>query len=90
MTVGKFDTEEYMRKQEELSRLVTVDDTHIVFHIPGNHVDAEYDIALNTCTNAEQIIGWIIHLTEKQWVDKQILRRFIKIATHHAGVKIEI
>lgn len=88
MTLKKIDAQEYMRREEELSRIVSVDDTHIVFHIPGDHIDGHYEIALSTCKTGEQIVSWIFHLTEKQWVDRDILRRFIKEASHHAGITL--
>lgn len=88
MTSKTLDVEGYMRREEELSRIVTVDETHIVIHIPGDHIDGDYEISLSSCKTAEQIVSWIFHLTGKQWVDRDILRRFIKVASHHAGITL--
>jgi len=88
MTTRKIDVHGYLEREEELSRIVTIDETHIIFQIPGDHIDAEYEIALNTCKTPEQVVSWIFHLTEKQWVDRGILRRFIKLASHHAGIAL--
>lgn len=88
MTSKSLDFNEYLRREEELSRIVTVDETHIVIHIPGDHIDGDYEIALSTCKTGEQLVSWIFHLTEKQWMDRGILRRFIKVASHHAGIPL--
>lgn len=88
MTLKKLDVNEYLEHEKELSRIVTVDATHIVINIPGDHIDGEYEIPLSSCKTAEQVVGWIFQLSEKQWVTRDILRRFIKEASHHAGINL--
>lgn len=88
MTLKTLDTQDYLRREEELSRIVTINDNCIIFHIPGEHIDSEYDIALSSCKTAEQLVSWVFHLSGKQWVDRDILRRFIKIASERAGITL--
>lgn len=88
MTAKKLDVNAYLENEDRLSEIVTVDETHIIFKIPGEHVDGEYDIALISCQTAEQLVGWIFHLTGKSWITNDILRRFIKEASSHAGIEL--
>lgn len=88
MTLSKIDVDGFLKKELELNELIKVDETHIVFHIPGDHIDGEYEIALLSCKTPEQVISWIYHLSEKQWVTRDILRRFIKVASANAGITL--
>lgn len=88
MTAHKLDVEGYLQREKELAEIVQVDDTHIVIQIPGEHLDGEYEIALVSCKTAEQVVGWIYQLSEKQWVTRDILRRFIKVACAKAGIEL--
>lgn len=88
MTMQKLDVNAYFENEKELSRIVTVDETHIVFNIPGDHIDGTYEIALASCKSPEQVVSWIFHLSAKQWVNRDILRRFIKVASDHAGINL--
>lgn len=88
MTVKKLDVNEYLEREKDLSEIITVDATHIVIQIPGDRVDAEYEIPLSSLKTGEQLVSWIFQLTEKSWVTRDILRRFIKEASHHAGIDL--
>ncbi|AZS56761.1 hypothetical protein [Pectobacterium parmentieri] len=88
MTTKKLDINAYLENEARLSEIVTVDDTHILINIPGEHIDGEYSIALVSCSTAEQLVGWIFHLTEKSWITNDILRRFIKEASANAGIDL--
>ncbi|MGL9721609.1 hypothetical protein [Symbiopectobacterium sp.] len=88
MTAKKLDVNAYLENEAKLSEIVTVDDTHIIINIPGDHIDGEYAIALVSCKTAEQVVGWIFHLTGKSWITNDILRRFIKEASAHAGIEL--
>ena len=46
-----------------------------------------YDVALNRCSTPESILGWVHHLSEKNWVSKKMLREFIEIAANHHGIE---
>ncbi|CAA0273248.1 MULTISPECIES: hypothetical protein [Klebsiella] len=88
MTAHKLDVEGYLQREKELAEIVQVDDTHIVIQIPGEHLDGEYEIALVSCKTPEQVVGWIYQLSEKQWVTRDILRRFIEVASAKAGIEL--
>lgn len=88
MTAHKLDVEGFLQREKELAEIIQVDETHIVIHIPGNVLDDEYEIALNACKTPEQVIGWIFHLSAKQWVTRDILRQFIKVACNKAGISL--
>lgn len=88
MTAKKMDVNAYIQRENELSEIVVVDKTHIVINIPGDMIDGEYEISLDTCKTADQVLSWVFQLTEKSWMTRDILRRFIKEASHHAGVTL--
>ncbi|PLR52392.1 hypothetical protein [Chimaeribacter arupi] len=86
MTLKKLDVESYAERQKELSEIFTVDDTHIVINIPDT--DAQYEIARDTCTSGAQVVSWIFQLTEKNWMTREMLRHFIKIASREANITL--
>ncbi|TYL43921.1 hypothetical protein [Dickeya sp. ws52] len=88
MILKKLDVDEYIRSEQELSEIVSVDNTHIIIQIPGDHLDGEYEIALASCKTPEQVVSWIYQLSEKQWITREILRRFIKVASNNAGISL--
>lgn len=88
MTLSKLDIDGFLKKELELDEIIQVDKTHIVIHIPGDHIDGEYEIALLSCRTPEQVVSWIYQLSEKQWVTGDILRRFIKVASANAGITL--
>ena len=88
MTLKKFDVDSFIAQEEELNRAIRIEDNHIVIKIPDNDFDETYDIPLSGLLDASDLVEWIFHLTEKQWVNRRLLRRFIKIASAHVGVKL--
>lgn len=49
---------------------------------------ADYEIPLSRCQNAEQLLGWIAHLSEKIWVTPDTLRQLILVAKD-CGVPVD-
>ncbi len=47
-----------------------------------------YDIELSRCNTAQSILAWVAHLSEKIWIETQMINEFVKIATKKAGIKI--
>lgn len=47
---------------------------------------ADYDIALDSCSTHSQIVFWVMHLSEKTWFDREMLRTFIQAACSHHGL----
>jgi hypothetical protein len=67
--------------QDPVSRQCVIEEDMIVFTSP-----ARYEIRLDRCATAEQILSWVNHLAEKSWVTTPLLRRFIHLACLHAGI----
>lgn len=88
MMLKKFDIDEYIAQEEELNSAIKIEDNHIVIRIPDNDFNEVYDIPLSDLVDAAGIVEWIFHLAEKQWINRHMLRRFIKIASAHAGIKL--
>lgn len=88
MTLKKFDVNRYLENEKAISEIVFMDDSHFVFKIHGNHIDGTYEIERNACKTPEQIISWIFHLTGKQWMNREILIRFIKLASDNANINL--
>jgi hypothetical protein len=65
-----------------LSEQVKIIDNYIVINVAY-----EYNIPLESCQTAEQMLNWVWHLTEKTWINPDILRRFIELACIQTGVK---
>lgn len=57
---------------------------HFVLHGEG---EFEYDIAINRIQNPEDLIAWLIHISEKNWVHKEMLRDFILTVCNEKGWK---
>ena len=52
------------------------------------NVEYEYEIPIADCKSYERILHWAWHLTEKTWMTTDILRRFIEVAAHNAGIAL--
>jgi hypothetical protein len=88
MALKRFDLDDHAQREEDLSNAVTIDSTHIIIQIPGDHLDSEYEISLEACKSAEQLVGWIFQLSEKSWVTKDLLRRFIEVVSYRLRITL--
>jgi hypothetical protein len=75
-------TEEFKKTMEARMR---------AYEIRGNILvldpdDADYDIDLDSCSTYSQIVSWVMHLSEKTWFDREMLRTFISAACTHHGL----
>ncbi len=75
------DFNNFIEEEEELRKLCTLEDGHILL----NHF---YNIDLDRCDTHEKILAWIYHLGEKTWVTPDMLRRFIAIACDANNLEI--
>ncbi|PHM22987.1 hypothetical protein [Xenorhabdus ehlersii] len=82
-------SQDYIDYLEQLDKLVRVDETHIILNTDPGGTNNEYEILLQECGTPEQILWWTFHLTEKNWVTTDMLRRFIRLATVKAKIKID-
>ena len=62
-----------------------IKDGFIVFN-----VDYEYNINLSRCDTPAKILGWVQHLCEKTWITRELIERFISLATRHNKIKINL
>ncbi|MBN1085601.1 hypothetical protein JNO12_12710 [Erwinia aphidicola] len=88
MTLKKIDVDEYLKSEEELSRKVKIDGTHITIALPEGRIDDSYEIALSSLKTPEQLVSWIFHLSAKSWIDRDVLRKFIKVVSEHLNIEL--
>ena len=44
----------------------------------------EYEIELDRCDSPEKLLAWAFHLSGKRWMNRRLLRHFIKtVAAYH-------
>lgn len=87
MTIKQLDPEAYARHQKELADSIYIEDQHFIFII-GDENTSPYDVAIDQCKTAEQVLSWAYHLSAKSWMTKEKLRYFIKIASKHNGIEL--
>lgn len=88
MTLKKMNVEEHLNRQKELAEKVIVDGDHILIALPEGKIDKWYEVPMSGLKTHEQIISWIFHLTEKSWIEKDVLRRFIKVVSELKGINL--
>ena len=62
--------------------LVTMDAEHIELLTPSGYM---YPIELSRISSPQQLIGWILHLSDKTWFTADHLRMLILLATKRQG-----
>lgn len=65
---------------------VTISNGYICLHPAGNHVDSDYPIELSRMNTHAKITNWVLHLTEKDWVTKTMIRRMIVLACRENNI----
>lgn len=68
---------------EDLEKKVYIKDDDIIVNVAY-----EYEIPIADCKSYERILHWAWHLTEKTWMTNDVLRRFIEVAAHNAGITL--
>lgn len=69
------------RKQRELmAKRVVVDEEGYII------LDGWYEVEMSRCDTHEKILGWVLHLSEKDWADRAFLRHFVAVALSEAGL----
>ena len=58
-------------------------DGDIVFKLPTGSI---YEIEKTRCNTFPKIIGWVMHMTEKNWVTIEAIRKFIYLAAETNGL----
>ena len=88
MTLRPLDVEKNLAHEEELNKIVKFEGDHLIITIPDNDFDETYDIPLSNLKTAEHVVSWTFQLTEKNWITRDILRKFIKEASKYAGITL--
>jgi hypothetical protein len=50
----------------------------------------DYPISLSRCDTAEKILGWLLHLSEKNWFDRGFQTKFVSMLVHRFNIKADI
>ena len=67
-------------------RLVTIENGCFNVHDPAQY-GSVYSIEIDRCTERDDILRWFRQLSEKTWVNVQVLEDFSKAMIHHFGVQ---
>lgn len=73
---------------QHLSNEVFIDGNFIV--VKPESLNQGYDVSLDSCQSAEQILAWVHQLSEKSWITPEHLRRFIQLAGARIGLSVSI
>ena len=68
-------------RTEDFSDRCLIRERHVV-------LDADYAIELARCDSPEKILGWAHHLSGKRWMDRKLLRHFIRTVAGHHGIAL--
>ncbi|CNK98437.1 hypothetical protein [Yersinia aldovae] len=83
-TVNHEDIIKEIREEDErLARQIYIQDGYITINVAY-----EYNISLEACATHEALLGWVVHLSDKTWMDLDLMKHFIQIAAH--ANKLEI
>ncbi|ORM96265.1 hypothetical protein [Pantoea septica] len=88
MALRNLDVQKFMEQRGYIASLVTVNGKHIIIKDPEPN-GWDYDVAISDCNTHEKILSWVMHLSEKNWVTKDIIRQFIRVSAHASGLKVE-
>ncbi|MBE8597879.1 hypothetical protein [Xenorhabdus sp. BG5] len=77
--------EERQKIMEELNSILRITDKHFIFHFNGMD---QYEIPVSDCNTPEKLLSWVFHLTEKRWMSVDLLRHFIRAASHKSKISI--
>ena len=48
----------------------------------------EYDIEMSRITSLDDLLAWVYQLTEKTWMTSDLMREFLRVAMHAAGLNL--
>lgn len=75
--------ESIMEKEKILTEQVKIVDDYIVINVAY-----AYNIHLHTCRTAEDVLKWVLHLSDKTWITTEVIKRFIFIASREANLNL--
>lgn len=68
--------EAIVEHHEKMKKTVYIEDDHYVIN-----VKYEYNIPRANCSTQEQLLGWVAHLTEKNWMSIDVMRYFMQVVS---------
>lgn len=71
--------------RKSISEYITEDKEFIYLQMKENK-GSYYPIEKDRCRSYSSILSWVLHLSKKGWVTKEMLSEFIIRATNHAGL----
>lgn len=77
------DFEEGQRLLNELDKQCYIDGDYIVLD-----VRFPYDIELSRCDSPEKILHWVWHLSQKNWVHRHLLWKFINLVCEYHNLEM--
>ena len=77
--------EQYMEHRAELAKKVYLEDGFVVLNT-GNTL---YEISVDRIYSHEVLVNWAFHLTEKVWMDMDMMREFRRVASIAAKLPLE-
>jgi hypothetical protein len=72
----------------KLNEQIFVDGDVIVLYADVGNEGSRYEVPRNECGNAGEILRWTFHLSEKTWMDRELLRHFMNVAANAASVSL--
>ena len=77
--------EKYMEHRAELAKKVYLEDGFVILNA-GNSL---YEISVDRIYSHEVLTNWAFHLTEKTWMDMDMMREFLRVASIAAKLPLE-
>lgn len=77
--------EQYMYHHAELAKKVYLEDGFVILNT-GNSL---YEISVDRIYSHEVLANWAFHLTEKIWMDMDMMREFLRVASIAAKLPLE-
>ena len=67
--------------------LVLIEGSELVIRAAGC---APYRIELARLTNERQILGWVWHLSGKDWMSRELIGQFVEVALRQIGIEADL
>lgn len=67
--------------------LVLIEGNELVIRAKGC---APYRIELARLTNERQILGWVWHLSGKDWMSRALIGQFVEVALRQIGIEADL
>lgn len=86
MTLKEFNHGAHHEAMSKFNALVEHKDGYFIVQDPEPN-GWSYEIREDDVSTPEKLIEWIYHLTSKNWVTTDIIRRLIQLVSSHFGYK---